>query len=61
MNVLTLQSVLVVILNDMPFIMVLFNNVLIAIVGKVENSMLTDCLAACAHLTITMWNMVILV
>ena len=31
MNVLTLQSVLVVILNDMPFIMLLFNNVLIAI------------------------------
>jgi len=32
-NVLTLQSVLVVILNDMPFIMLLFNNVLIAIKG----------------------------
>ena len=34
MNVLTLQSVLVVILNDMPFIMLLFNNVLIAIKGR---------------------------
>ena len=34
MNVLTLQSVLVVILNDMPFITLLFNNVLIAIMGK---------------------------
>ena len=33
MNVLTLQSVLVVILNDMPLIVFLFNNVLIAIKG----------------------------
>ena len=34
MNVLTLRSVLVVILNDMPFILLLFNNVLIAIKGR---------------------------
>ena len=34
MNVLTLQSVLVVILNDMPFIMLLFNNVLISMKGR---------------------------